>query len=129
MILLDTHILVWFVSSDTRLPARLQEILSERKHEGFAVSIISIWEIALLTSRNRLELYLPIEQWVEKVLQLPYIELYPITPEIAINMTSLPDPFHKDPADRCIVATARALDIPIATIDHRIIEYPHVRNL
>jgi len=41
----------------------------------------------------------------------------------------LPDPFHRDPADRIIVATARKLQCPIVTADHKILEYPHVETM
>jgi PIN domain nuclease of toxin-antitoxin system len=53
--------------------------------------------------------------------------LIPITPAIAIEAYSLPGEFHKDPADRIIVATARVYDSPLMTIDRNILNYSHLR--
>jgi PIN domain nuclease of toxin-antitoxin system len=129
MILLDTHALVWFVNADKKLPRELQEKISSLKNEGLGVSIISFWEIAMLIEHKRIDFNKALDEWVSKVLGLPYIELLPLTPEIALDSNRLPQPFHKDPADRIIVATARSLDIPVATIDRRIIDYPFVKKI
>jgi PIN domain nuclease of toxin-antitoxin system len=51
------------------------------------------------------------------------VRLTPLTPEIAIECSFLPPPLHSDPADRLLVATARALDVPIVTRDERILGY------
>ena len=61
-------------------------------------------------------------------LAYPGVRLLDLTPEIAIESTRLPDPFHKDPADRILVATGRVLNIPIVTLDSKILAYSHVRT-
>lgn len=59
----------------------------------------------------------------------PNMTLLPLTPEIAIEANNLPGDFHRDPADEIIVATARIYDCEIATVDRRIVAYPHVKKL
>jgi len=77
----------------------------------------------------KITLPLPIDDWVRDALAYPDVQLVNLTPEIAIASTRLPDPFHKDPADRILVATARVLNIPILTADAKILTYPHVQCL
>lgn len=67
--------------------------------------------------------------WITGALAAPGIVLVDLTPQIAVASTTLPGPFHKDPADQLIVATARVHDIPLLTVDGRILEYPHVRRV
>jgi PIN domain nuclease of toxin-antitoxin system len=129
MILFDTHVLVWFVNGDDKLSRQLRERISFHQENGLAISAITVWETAMLTNRNRIQLNTSIEDWISTVLQLPYIELIPLSPEISIEAIHLPSPFHKDPADRIIVATSRILNIPVATIDRAINDYPHVKKI
>jgi PIN domain nuclease of toxin-antitoxin system len=129
MILLDTHTLIWYINRDERLSSDFRIAIDAHKQTGLAVSVITIWEIALLIEKKRLGLASSIDEWVNDVFRLPFITLLQFTPDIAIEATRLPGSFHKDPADRMLVATARAHDIPIATIDRRIIEYPYVKKV
>lgn len=64
-----------------------------------------------------------------QALAYPGIRLLELTPEIAIESTQLPQPFHKDPADQIIVATARSHNIPLVTCDAKIRAYPHIQLL
>jgi PIN domain nuclease of toxin-antitoxin system len=82
---------------------------------------------ASLVEKGRLVLSVPIEQWIDQALASPGIAFLPLTPEIAVASTRLPGTFHKDPADQIIVATARSLNIPVATDDARILAYPHTK--
>jgi PIN domain nuclease of toxin-antitoxin system len=91
------------------------------------VSIISCWEIAKLVEKGRLALALPVDQWIDQALAYPGLRLLPLDPKIAVTSTQLPPPFHNDPADQIIAATARELDCPLATDDGRILAYPHVK--
>src|SRR5438067_1035412 len=117
MILLDTHVLVWYVNGDDKLPKELRRKISNEKENGLAISAITVWETAMLADRKRIELNTSIQDWISTVLELPYTELIPLSPEISIESIHLPGPFHKDPADRFIVATARIIDIPLVTLD------------
>jgi PIN domain nuclease of toxin-antitoxin system len=70
-----------------------------------AVSAISCWEVAKLVERKRLNLNVPVNEWIAQALGPSGITLLPLEPEIAVLSTQLPGSFHKDPADQIIVAT------------------------
>ena len=72
---------------------------------------------------------LPIQDWLDHALGYPGMQLLPLTPQIAIASTHLPQPFHKDPADQLIVATARVYNCPLVTMDTLIRAYPLVQLL
>ncbi|MGA2659546.1 MAG: type II toxin-antitoxin system VapC family toxin [Verrucomicrobiota bacterium] len=127
MIVLDTHIWVWWINGGAELSASKRQVLSERQADGLGVSVISCWEIAKLVERGRLVLAVPVGQWVDQALAYPGIRLLPLDPKIAVASTQLPQPFHNDPADQIITATAREMDCPLATDDGRILAYAHVK--
>jgi PIN domain nuclease of toxin-antitoxin system len=128
VIVLDTHIWVWWVHGDERLRARHLEILQQNEKTGLGVSVISCWEIAKLVELKRLTLPIPVLDWFEKALSYPGVRLLDLTPEIAAESTALPSEFHRDPADQIIVATARIHDCPVLSIDRKILDYPQVRK-
>ncbi len=129
MIVLDTHIWVWWVHGDERLTRAQAEVIEANETDVIGVSAISCWEIAKLVERGRLELPYPLEEWFEDALSYPGIRLFELTPEIAIESTQLPGEFHRDPADQMIVATARVYGCPLVTSDDRLLEYPHVETI
>ena len=128
MIVLDTHIWIWWVDG-TQLTAQQQEWIEEYKPEGLGVSIISCWEVAKLVENGRLKLQCPVEEWIEQALAYPGVQWLQLTPRIVIESTQLPGNFHRDPADQMIVATARVWGCPLLTVDNRILKYPHVTLL
>ncbi len=87
------------------------------------VSVISVWEIALLARLQRISLQVPVSRWVEEAFQLPGIQLLPLTPEIAIDSVDLPEPMHKDPSDRILVASARVERLTLVTRDRDILTF------
>ncbi|MBE2233134.1 MAG: type II toxin-antitoxin system VapC family toxin [Anaerolinea sp.] len=127
MILLDTHVWVWWVNESSMAGSGMQRIIHENQGTGLGVSIISCWEVAKLVERGRLELTMPVERWIEQALTYPGIELLQLTPRIAEESTQLPGEFHRDPADQMLVATARVYDIPLLTADSKLLAYPHVK--
>ena len=127
MIVLDTHIWVWWVNQSAALSATKGQTLKAQEADGLGVSAISCWEVAKLVEKKRLVLSIPVHQWVEQALAYSGIVLLPLTPQIAVASTQLPQPFQKDPADQIIVATARALDCALATDDAEILAYPQVK--
>jgi PIN domain nuclease of toxin-antitoxin system len=129
MILLDTHIWVWWVDDNQQLVDRPRQLIQDNMRNGLEVSAISCWEVAKLVQYGRLELACPLEEWMGQALAYPGVQLVELTPRIAIESTKLPGSFHRDPADQIIVATARVYDIPLLTVDSRILQYPHVRTL
>ena len=127
MIVLDTHIWVWWVHGDPRLTSTQQNVLQENEQFGLGVSVISCWEVAKLVEHNRLEVPCPVQNWLNQALAYPGVHLLELSPEIAVESAQLPGEFHRDPADQIIVATARLLDCPLITSDKQILAYPHVQ--
>jgi len=129
MIVLDTHIWVWWVHSVERLTEAQTEAIAANEDDVIGVSVISCWEIAKLVEYKRLELPCPLKEWFEQALGYPGIRLLELTPEIVIESTQLPGEFHHDPADQIIVATARIYGCPLVTSDDKILKYPHVATI
>lgn len=128
MIILDTHIWVWWVHNDPRLPTNYHNYIQAQEPYGLGISAISCWEVAKLVEYGRLRLPQPVMSWMDQALNYPGIRLLELTPHIAVASTELPAPFHRDPADQIIVATARIHNCPLVTLDQRILAYPHVRK-
>lgn len=126
MIVLDTSTWIWRASDPKRLTTSARRALDRAEHA--LVSAISVWEVAMLVAKRRIQLDRPVEQWVDIALALPGIQLAPLEPAIAVRSTKLPGEFHPDPADRIIVATALENGVPIITPDDRIRSYPHVQS-
>lgn len=129
MIVLDTHIWVWWVHANEQLTASQAESIQANERDVIGVSVISVWEVAKLVQYARLELPCPLHEWFGEALGYPGIRLVELTPEIAIESTRLPGEFHRDPADQIIVATARLYGCPLVTSDSRIQKYPHVKTV
>ncbi|HGJ64856.1 TPA: type II toxin-antitoxin system VapC family toxin [bacterium] len=129
MIILDTHIWVWWVHGDERLNQSQMDIITANEADIIGVSVISCWEIAKLVQYGRLGLPCSISEWFGQALEYPGIQLLALTPEIAIESTRLPGKFHRDPADQIIVATARLYKCPLMTLDDKIMKYPHVKTV
>ncbi len=129
-LLLDTHIWVRYLNGDTTLPATIVNLVETRRSSGHAfVSVISIWEIALLHEKGRLSLPSTVSAWAERALQLPGIQLLPFSPAIAIESVRLPKPMHKDPADRILVASARVEALELVTLDKAVLFFARETNL
>jgi PIN domain nuclease of toxin-antitoxin system len=126
VIILDTATWIWRASDPKRLTATARRAIDRAEYS--LVSAISVWEVAMLVAKRRIQLDRPIELWVDVALALPGIQLAPLTPAIAVRSTKLPGVFHPDPADRFIVATALENAVPIITPDDRIRSYPHVQT-
>ncbi len=120
MIVLDTHIWVWWVHGDSHLREKQQQVISSTEDDEIGVSIISCWEAAKLVEHDRLFLPYSTREWFAKALDYPGVTLLELTPDIIVESTSLPGSFHRDPADQLIVATARIYDVPLVTSDTKI---------
>lgn len=129
MIVLDTHIWVWWVHGHSRLTNQQNQWLQQYESQGLGVSAISCWEVAKLVEYRRLALPCPVGDWLRQALAYPGVRLLELTPEIAVESTQLPGVFHRDPADQIIVATARMYNCESLTSDTNILSYPHVRVL
>ena len=127
MIVLDTHIWVWWVHGDAALSAATRARLDSSEQTGLGVSAISCWEVCKLVERGRLTLPCPVFDWLQQALSYPGVQLIDLSPRVCAESTQLPGTFHRDPADQIIVATARVLDVPVMTVDEKILHYPHVK--
>ena len=130
MIVIDTHTLLWWVSGDKQLSKVAAKAIKEALAKSeVIISSITIWEISMLIEKNRISLSMDIESWTKEVAEIKGVRFIPVDNEIGIKSTKLPGEFHKDPADRIIVATARKLAVPLVTVDEKIIQYPHVQTI
>lgn len=121
--LLDTHVLIWWLQGDGPVSSAQQRVLDAADGDSpLRVSDISLWEIATLHSLNRIRLTLPLRDWLEKAVAPPLVRRHGISPAIAGAMAALPDSFHRNPADRILVATARILGATLLTQDRHIVE-------
>ncbi len=119
--LLDTHVWIWWMIGDPRLPARERKALDDLPSgDRPKLCDISLWEVALLVQLERFRLDKPLDDWLQIAASPATVELLPITPAVVAEMNRLPRSFHQDPADRLIAATARALRLSLATHDTRI---------
>jgi len=128
MIILDTHIWIWWVDYSPRLTKRLQELIKIHQPNGLGISIFSCWEVAKLVEKNRLQLTCSVEEWLNTGLAYPNIQLLPLSLPIILKSTQL-EGFHNDPADQILVATALIHNCPLLTVDTKIINYPQVEVL
>lgn len=128
MILLDTHIWMWWVEKSPRLTLQQQSYLRKYEKEGLAISIYSFWEIAKLVEYQRLTFKSSLEDWFDDAVAHPKLEVIELTLPIIIESTRLVK-FHKDPANQIIVATAKVLNIPLLTADEKILNYSGVELL
>jgi PIN domain nuclease of toxin-antitoxin system len=125
MLVLDTHVWLWLINGDYRLENSgfLPEINKAARTKSIKIPAISVWEVSMLASKNRITLEGDTMEWINKALSAPGISLCPLTPEIAYESAHLPGNFHGDPADRMIVASARKLNAALVTFDQKILEY------
>lgn len=131
MIAIDTHVLVWLATGARQMISKkaMKRISEELANGQIWVSTISAWEIAMLVERERLLLSIDVESWLQKVGEINAIRFQPVTNKIALESVRLPGEFHKDPADRMIVATARTMGLALVTADEKIQAYPHVNSV
>ncbi|MFX0202652.1 MAG: type II toxin-antitoxin system VapC family toxin [Candidatus Hodarchaeota archaeon] len=129
MILLDTHVWWWSLSEPENLSKAALKKIKNTKPDQRAIASISIWEFAIMTCRNKIEVKIPPDEWLSYALGKTGLRVFEINPKVAIDVCSLPGDFHKDPADRIIVATARVNNMTLITKDEKILRYPHVNSI
>jgi len=131
VIVLDTHILVWWCDGDDKLSVKAKARIDAalESEEEILLSSISAWEVSMLVSKNRLTLTMDVDTWLQTASEIDNVRFVPIDNKVAVESTRLPDDFHKDPADRMIVALARTLSAQLITADEKILNYPHVKTI
>jgi PIN domain nuclease of toxin-antitoxin system len=124
LLLLDTHVWLWLVAGSQDLSTEARDAIERAAAAGsLRIAAISLWEIALLAARGRIVLSKSIGLWLEEALADPAPAIDPLSPQVAIESSALPDAFHRDPADRLIVATARVANATLMTRDRRILDF------
>ena len=119
MILLDTHVLLWWALDPDRLSSAAAASLQAMERRGGFASAISIWELGIKVQRGKLDLGLSIEEFTRRIEKSAIVELLPVTTATWLRSLALPWD-HRDPADRVIVATAILQDLPLITADTEI---------
>ena len=124
LLLLDTHVWIWFMLANAELAVTGRQAINRAAASGqLRLAAISVWEAALLASRGRVTLSRPLAQWITEAVSARGLSIEPLLPQIAVEACSLPEAFHRDPADRLIVATARVANATLMTRDQRILDY------
>ena len=119
---LDTHAWVAWMLGTSDLASSARDALDALPPDNRPyLSAISLWEVAMLVELGRLSLSDALADWLAKAAHPRTVRLVPITPAIAAGTTALPSTFHRDPADRLIVATCLQLDAPLLTHDRLIL--------
>jgi len=131
-LLLDTHVWLWLAAGtpEKLKPATHKTLEQASDSSPLLVSIISVWEVALLESKKRLRLPMSVNEWVERALDRPGIRLIGLDhARTFIDSCRLPGDFHPDPADRLLVATARRENAVLVTHDRKILAYGATGNV
>lgn len=129
-ILLDTHVLIWSLSDSENLSNHTRKIIDTAKNEkSLLISSISLWEIAMLKSKKRINIYKPIKEFLKAIVEIDGIKVIDISCNIAADSTRLLDDFHGDPADRIIAATAINKEAILLTRDYKILSWAKLGNI
>lgn len=129
-LVVDTHILVWLLLQPEELSENIKRhIALAQENNQLLISSISLWEIAMLNLKKRINIYEPIKDFLESIVNIKGILIKDLTPEIAAESILLPDNFHGDPADRIIVATTKVCSATLITRDHEILTWAHLGHI
>ena len=127
--LLDTHTWVWWNMRPQKLSRKVKKLIEDEDgYDELLLSAISPWEFSKLLEKGRIGISCGPEEWIDAALEMPKLRFVHLTPTVAYRSTVLPRPFHEDPADQIIVATAREENATILTKDKRILNYPYVQS-
>ena len=127
--LLDTCVLIRLLDSPEKISAAAISAMKMDDSATMGVASISLWEVARKESLGNLELAMPANEWLREVADNEALSVLSLSDRIAWESCHLPDEFHRDPADRIIVATARIMRVTLVTSDRRILQYPHVETI
>jgi PIN domain nuclease of toxin-antitoxin system len=126
IVLLDTHIWVWWINEEQqKLSATQIEMIEES--EQVAISVVSCFEVAQIVKKGRLILPVTTREWIEQALVPAGIEVLPLSPEISCQAVDLTD-IHKDPFDRLIIATALDYQCRLIIVDSNFPSYPELNG-
>jgi len=121
-VLIDSHIWIWWLNGQDELTSKNRlhlDGLAKRGTPPF-LSAISLWEAQMLFRKGRLTLNMDFARWITQASDPQVVRVLPLDTAVILALDRLPDSFHGDPADRIIVATAKAHSLPLMTEDKRI---------
>ena len=128
MIILDTHIWVWYLTQNEKIkPETVKKINKLKAAEKVFISSISIWEVCKLIEKNRIQFSIPLSEWLSIALS-SNIYTVELSSNIFCESCMLPGEFHGDPADQMIVATSRIMEYDLITYDKKILNYKNVKS-
>ena len=127
--LLDTHVWYWLMEVPEKIPVSVRKTMSQNNSIPFGISAISLWEIAKLGEKGKIDFNIPLQNWMKNALEPDFMKRLELDEQVAVESTRLPEGFHRDPADQIIVATARIHNLTLITADRKILAYRHVRTL
>lgn len=122
-LLLDTHVWLWMAGGERIAPPARRLIEAAAAEDGLILSPISLWEVGMLAAKGRIAVQPDCAAWVTAALAETGVRLLPMSAQIAVGSSFLPEGFHGDPADRIIVATAIACPATLVTRDAQILAY------
>lgn len=135
-VLLDTHTLLWMVRGDPLRAPAVETIVAAVAERQLFVSVISAWELGLLAAHGRsveaVDFHQDPKQWFARAVTAAHARVLPLEADFAIDASLLPEPLHRDPADRMLIATARSENLVLVTRDKAILDYAalgHVRAI
>ena len=128
IVLLDTHVWIWAFEGCERLGVSTREILENQENERW-ISPVSTSEIARLIEGGDFVINCPFDSWFEQSIVDLGLKTQEVSHQIAMKAYQLPGSFHRDPADRQIVATAICHGLTLMTADERIMQYPAVKTI
>ncbi len=120
--LVDTHVFIWWNTSSTRLPAKVQSLFRD-PNETLFLSLASVWEMQIKIQLGKLTLPAPLSILLQRQQQTNAIQILPITLPHVLELASLPD-LHRDPFDRLLIAQARVEKASLISDDATIKKYP-----
>ncbi|HEV3416601.1 MAG TPA: type II toxin-antitoxin system VapC family toxin [Pirellulales bacterium] len=121
-LLLDTHIFLWYISADPRLPVDLRNEIRDPANEVF-LSAASIWEAVIKHSLGRLPLPAPPAEYLPRQREAHRIAGLPVAEGAMMHLAGSP-PLHRDPFDRILVAQTLQHGLTLATTDVVVRAYP-----
>jgi PIN domain nuclease of toxin-antitoxin system len=120
---LDTHVLIWYTEGIKLTERQVNLIETTRKKGNLYISAISIWEVAMLVSKDKIAFSIGLSQWINQVISMPGLKVIDLSIPILVQSCELLNYPHKDPSDRLIIASSRAINAHLMTFDQKIIDY------
>jgi PIN domain nuclease of toxin-antitoxin system len=129
-ILLDTHVILWSLLQPEELDKSIKQTIENAQEQSqLFLSSISLWEIAMLKNKKRINIYEPLKDFLKAITDIEGMTIVDISADIAAESALLTDNFHGDPADRIITATAMTTGSVLLTRDSKILSWAERGNI